>query len=287
MRSAPLLFTHELGHGDELLVFLPGLANTTRYWESRVTPLGSDRCLLLVDPLGFGRSPKPWTTYSVRRHVAELHRVLGPRGPVTLIGHSFGAILALAYAGQHPDNVRGLVLIGLPVFHDEEEAKRFVRARPAPERWVLTNMVLASLACVLARRLFRHVLPGFTVDFPPEVMEDLMLHTWRSSTSTLWEGIYRFNVLGATAALPRDLPVVLLHGELDKTAPLNGVRELARRHPAWALRVLDGGDHHPLLRDPKWTLSNISDFLTRSANAQGWRRAVESINSRSRAESRS
>ena len=287
MRTAPLLFTHELGHGDERLVFLPGLANTTRYWESRVAPLAQDRQLLLVDPLGFGRSPKPWTTYSVRRHVMELHRVLESRGPVTLVGHSFGAILAIAYAGLYPDNVRGLVLIGLPVFHDEEEARRCVRARPAPERWVLTNIVLASLACVLTRRLFRHVLPGFTVDSPPEVMEDLMLHTWRSSTSTLWEGIYRFNVLGAAAALPQDLPCLVLHGELDKTAPLSGVEELVQRQPRWTLRVLPGGDHHPLLRDPQWVLGNIRGFLAAPASAHGWRRAVESISSRSSAESRS
>lgn len=265
MRSAPLLFSRALGQGDRLLVFLPGLANTTRYWESRVAPLANDNRLLLTDPLGFGRSPKPWTTYSVERHVTELHRVLGARGPVTLVGHSFGAILAVAYASRYPDDVRGLVLIGLPVFHGELEAKRFFRSRPSPERWVISNMILASLACVLTRRLFRHVLPGLTPDFPREVTEDLVLHTWRSSTSTLWEAIYRFDVTRAADALPRDLPVLLLHGALDKTAPLSGVQELVQRHPRWTLRILDGGDHHPLLRNPSWTLDAIQDFLHVSA----------------------
>lgn len=265
MRAAPLLFTRELGRGDRLLVLLPGLTNTTRYWESRVTPLANDNRLLLIDPLGFGRSPKPWTTYSVERHVTEIHRVLASRGPVTLVGHSFGAILAVAYASRYPEAVRGLVLIGLPVFHGELEAKRFFRSRPSPERWVLSNMLLASLACVLTRRLFRHVLPGLTPDFPREVTEDLVLHTWRSSTSTLWEAIYRFDLMGAADALPRDLPVLLLHGALDKTAPLSGVQDLVQRHPRWALRILEGGDHHPLLRNPSWTLNGIREFIDASA----------------------
>ncbi|MHB1298333.1 MAG: alpha/beta fold hydrolase [Gemmatimonadaceae bacterium] len=262
MTQGPSLFTRELGRGHRLLAFLPGLANTTRYWETRVTALADHNRLLLVDPLGFGQSPKPWTTYSVERHVAEVRRVLSGRGPVTLVGHSFGAILAMAYANRHPDDVRGLVLIGLPVFHGEIEAKHFVRRRPSPERWVLGNMLLASLACVLTRRLFRHVIPGLVSDFPREVTDDLVLHTWRSSTSTLWEAIYRFDVFRTADALPRQLPVLLLHGTLDETAPLTGVQELIRPHPDWTLRILEGGDHHPLLRDPAWTLAAIRDFLT-------------------------
>ena len=262
MSDAPALFTRELGRGRRLLVFLPGLANTTRYWESRVTPLAEDNRLLLIDPLGFGRSSKPWTTYSVERHVAEIRRVLEGRGAVTLVGHSCGAIFALAYASRYPENIQGLVMIGLPVFHGELEAKRFIRSRPSPERWVLGNMALASLACFLTRRIFRHVIPGLVPDFPREIIDDLVLHTWRSSTSTLWQAIYRFDVFRAADALPRHLPVMLLHGTLDKTAPLAGVQELEAHHAEWTLRTLDGGDHHPLLRDAAWTLAGVRALLT-------------------------
>lgn len=90
-----------------------------------------------------------------------------------------------------------------------------------------------------------------------EVTEDLVQHTWRSSTSTLWEAIYRFDVFRAADALPEHLPVTLLHGALDQTARLSGVQELAWRHPEWTLRILNGGDHHPLLRNPAWTIAGI------------------------------
>jgi pimeloyl-ACP methyl ester carboxylesterase len=71
-----MLHVVERGTRGPTLVFLPGVGGTTRYWDSGVAPLASDSRLLLVDPLGFGRSPKPRTTYSVERHVAELRRVL-------------------------------------------------------------------------------------------------------------------------------------------------------------------------------------------------------------------
>jgi pimeloyl-ACP methyl ester carboxylesterase len=260
MRSSPL-FTQELGAGHRLLAFLPGLGGTSRYWEHRVTPLAAANRLLLVDPLGFGRSPKPWTRYSVDRHVSELHRVLDGRGPVTLVGHSVGAILSIAYAARYPRDVLGLALLGLPVFHGEVEAKRFFHSRRSPERWITSNVILASLACVVTRRLLRRALPRLLPDLPRDVVEDLVQHTWRSSTSTLWEAIYRFNVWRAADALVPGLPVMLMHGERDATAPLAGVQELAARHGRWTLRVLAGGDHHLLLRDAPWCLAGIRSVI--------------------------
>ena len=80
------------------VVFLPGLGGTTRYWSSRVAALERRYRVVLVDLLGFGDSPRPWARYSVERHVQSLAEVLRPYGRVTLVGHSLGALLAIAYA---------------------------------------------------------------------------------------------------------------------------------------------------------------------------------------------
>lgn len=255
------LYHEEHGAGGRTLVFLPGVGGTTRYWASRVAPLAAGRRLLFVDLLGFGRSPKPWTTYTVERHVAELHRVLAGRGPVTLVGHSFGAIAAVAYAARHPEQVDALALLNLPNFGGEERALEYFRARPSADRWVMTNVVLASVACVVTRRLMRRLLPRLAPGMPRDVLEDYVLHTWRSATSTMWEGVYRYDLAHDAAALPRALPVLLLHGERDPTAPLDGVERLRGAHPGWTLRVLPNGDHHPLLRDPAWTLRELRAFV--------------------------
>ena len=265
--NPPLLCHEELGTSGPLLVFLPGVGGTTRYWESRVAPLAESHRLMLVDLLGYGRSPKPWTRYTVDRHVAELHRVLGGRGPATLVGHSFGAIAALAYAARHPRYVTGLVLMGLPYFGTLERALAYYRGRRSLEGWILTNLVLATITCVVTRRILRHALPRLLNDLPREVAEDLVLHTWLSSTSTMWDGIYRYDPARDADRLPKELPVLVLHGDRDSTAPVDGVRRLAAARMGWETRILSGVDHHPMLRDPAACRDAVAAFARNTAAA--------------------
>lgn len=110
------LHVEVLGQRGPTVVFLPGAGGTTRYWASRVASLAVTSRLVLIDLLGFGRSPKPWTTYSIERHVRELHRVLADRGPVTLIGDAVGVIAAVAYAARYIQPIDALVLPDLPNF---------------------------------------------------------------------------------------------------------------------------------------------------------------------------
>lgn len=259
--STPSLFQRRLGTAGPLLAFLPGLALTTRYWEHRVAPLASAHQLLLLDLLGFGQSPKPWTRYTVDRHVGALQDTLGDAGPLTLVGHSVGAMLAMAYAARNPAQVTGLVLLGLPYFRGDADARRFLRSRSRLDRWVLTNMVFASIACVLTRHVTRRLLPTLLPGLPREVVEDYVLHSWRSATSTVREVVYGYDLAEDARRLPHDLPVLLLHGAQDRTAPVERVRSLVREHPGWRLEELRGAGHNLLLDDAAWCLARIGDFV--------------------------
>ena len=250
-----------------MLALLPGLTATSRYWQTRVDPLAETHRLLVVDLLGFGKSPKPWITYTVERHVEALHGTLSAYAPLTIVGHSFGAVAAAAYAAAHPDIVERLILISLPAFAGEGEAKAFFRQRQGPERWILTNMAIASLTCLLTRRLMRPVLRRMSPSLPRDVVDDLVLHSWRSSTSTLWEGIYRHDVVGDVARLPSDLPILLLHGDRDTTAPLSAIPRVLGAHRRATLRVLPGVDHHPMIREPEAVNMEIAHFVRRTSRA--------------------
>lgn len=264
MKPRTRLYTKELGTGGPTLVFLHGVGGTTRYWESRVAPLARDNGIVLVDLLGFGQSPKPWIRYTVDRHVAELHRVLAGRAPCTLVGHSFGAIAAVAYAAHYPEQVKGLVLFSLPCFGGLKRAIQYYRGRGGPDRWLMTNVVLAAVTCIVTRRILGRLLPRLLLDMPREVAEDLVQHTWLSSTSTIWDGVYRHDVARDVDRLPGQLPVVCLHGGQDVTAPLEYVRQLTEGRPQCRLRVLPDVDHHPLLRDPAGCIAVIQEFIAHS-----------------------
>ncbi|WP_310572037.1 alpha/beta hydrolase [Gemmatimonas sp.] len=256
------LFVKRLGATGPLLVFLPGIGGTTRYWELVVASLRDRHRLALVDLLGFGRSPKPWTTYSVSRHLAELERVITPvaaEGPVVLVGHSLGARLAVAYAARFPTQVRGLVLVSMPYFAGGDNAKRFVARRD--NGWIWTHMVPFALACLLGRRLLGWAAPMLAGDVPREVAEDMNQMTWRSSTSTMWEVIYRYDLTADLLRLPPSVAVTFLHGDQDESAPLSGIQDIALLRPSVAVSVRKGADHSLPLKHRAWVREQIIEAM--------------------------
>ena len=247
------LHVETYGRGKTTIVFIPGLGGTTRYWSHSIGPLARSYRVVLVDLLGFGASPKPWTRYSVERHVAELHTTLDSLGPITLVGHSLGALLAVAYAARYRDQVENLVLIGMPYFGSEEAAYRYLRSGKVKWGFLYTNVLLVMIACILTRRVFGWLLPYIRRDIPREVAADLVKHTWRSSTSSLWEVVYRYDAADDLRQLDGRTSILMIHGRDDEMAPLVSVQELV---------TLDGLDHHPFLRAPDKVLSNIENLVS-------------------------
>lgn len=244
------------------LVFLPGLGGTTRYWASRVGALEERYRIVLVDPLGFGESPRPWMRYSVACHVEALGEVLEPHGPMTLAGHSLGALLAIAYAARYPNRVDGLALLGMPCFTGQRDAYAYYRHGPMRAGFLVTNVVLTAATCIVTRRLLGRLLPYLIRHVPREVAEDLVKHNWRSSTSSLWEVVYRYDAIADLETLPGRIHVLFIHGGRDVMAPLSAVRRAAARHPRWRLKVFPQSDHHPFLRDPEACLRLIDGLAS-------------------------
>ncbi len=255
------LFTSESRSSGPTLVFLPGLGGTTRYWQGRVDVLERDHHLLFVDVLGFGQSPKPWIRYTVEEHVSALHHTLNQQAPFTLVGHSMGAILAVAYAARYPRQVERLVLFSLPYYGGSGQAYQYFQNSPLLERYFFGNMAMATIACVTTRRVLGWFLPYLLPNMPRDIVEDLLRHTWRSFTSSLWEVIYNYDLTVDADHLDNHLSVYCVHGDQDQTAPLEGVRQLAMGRPNWTVQVLPGVDHHPLLRVPKVSLQAIERGL--------------------------
>jgi len=113
------------------LVFLHGIGGTLGYWlAGPQPPIFPAHQTILVDLLGFGDSPKPWCRYTVARHLDALDATLAGQRDLTLVGHSAGAVLAVAYAARHPAVVRRLVLMGLPYFGNQANAYKWFRRRP-------------------------------------------------------------------------------------------------------------------------------------------------------------
>ena len=97
----------------QAVVLVHGLASNCRIWDL-VAPILSRRFrVVAIDQRGHGESFKPDTGYDFATVVSDLHGfmdALGISNPV-IVGHSWGADVALEYAVAHPGLARGLCFV--------------------------------------------------------------------------------------------------------------------------------------------------------------------------------
>ena len=95
------------------VVLLHGLASTCRIWDFVAPILARDFAVIAVDQRGHGDSGKPEKGYdfaSVSGDVAAMLEGRGIRRPV-LVGHSWGADVALELAVARPELLQGIVFV--------------------------------------------------------------------------------------------------------------------------------------------------------------------------------
>ena len=95
------------------VVLLHGLASTCRIWDFVAPILARDFAVIAVDQRGHGDSGKPEQGYdfaSIAGDAAALLEGRGIQSPV-LVGHSWGADVALELAAARPDLLQGIVFV--------------------------------------------------------------------------------------------------------------------------------------------------------------------------------
>jgi len=102
---------YAFGHGPTV-VMVHGLGSQMQHWLPTARLLARHHRVVLVELPGHGLSPMP-TPFSLEQAAATLDDAIrdASDGPVVLVGHSLGGLVAAEEALLHPDRVRGLVLI--------------------------------------------------------------------------------------------------------------------------------------------------------------------------------
>ena len=98
--------------GPARILAIHGLTGYGGRWETLFSEHLSDIATVAPDLLGHGRSSwdAPWTIEANVAALAALVEAEGA-GPVLVVGHSFGAAIALSLAASRPDLIAGLVLL--------------------------------------------------------------------------------------------------------------------------------------------------------------------------------
>jgi len=144
-----------------------GLASSQRIWDLMLPRLTRHFRVVTYDARGHGRSMKPSSGYGFDPIVADARAVIratGLRRPI-VVGHSWGASVALELASRHPRAVGGAVLVdgGINTLRGEMDDWTTVKQRLAPPH-------LAGMPVDEFRRMIRTFL-GDTVEVTPQVEE--------------------------------------------------------------------------------------------------------------------
>ena len=124
------------GGGARTVVLLHGFPQTWWEWRHVSAPL-ADAGFRVVAPdyRGAGRSWRPQGGYDKRTMAGDVRALLrghlGLEGPVALVGHDVGLMVAYAYAQAYRDEVSNLVVVDAPL----PGTAAFDRLRADPRVW--------------------------------------------------------------------------------------------------------------------------------------------------------
>jgi pimeloyl-ACP methyl ester carboxylesterase len=237
----------EAGAGEPVLA-IHGLGGSGRYWAGLARRLGDRWRVVAPDLAGFGRSSDPRRDADRALHLADVDAVIdelvGPL-PLTVVGHSLGAVLGALWAGRHPDRTARLALVAAPFpVDDGTDYRGWVDGTERRGRRALVGALRAAWPAL-------SVPIGVARRYPRAVVRDFGRQSLRARAWTLWT-LRSDPSLGEEVRIVRVLsgaaPALLLNGETDRTVPREDQDRWADLLPNADRITLPGRGHQLLLR---------------------------------------
>lgn len=267
------LFYEVLGTGEPVIVVHGGPGLDHNYLRPGLDALATRNTVIYYDQRGTGRSTAELVESAINidafvDDIDALRQALGYE-QVSVLGHSYGALIALQYALRYPEELRSLILMN-PV----EPGSRFREQTAERQQARMTaadSVELAELrsgegfaardpatVSQVYRVLFRQTLRDR--DMIDQVDLDLAASTARNGRDVAALLGSSLGTIDWWGRLPEiEVPTLVLHGRYD-TLPVEMSRELAEAFPAGTFEVLDSG-HFPFVEDRDGLLSAISGFF--------------------------
>lgn len=265
-----MLFERRLGTGPSVVVLHGGPGASLDYLLPGFDALATGRMLIYYDQRGGGRSPAPREQpVTWRDHVADLDalRDLWGESRLVVLGYSWGGLLALLYAAEHPDRVERLALVcPAPAWRAarDEFERRFAERNLAPDVEAERRRLRESDLRVrdpegFQRRMFELSVAAYFHD--PDKARDLTaFRVVARVQQETWGSLGDYDLRPRLEGL-RGIPALVLHGASDPI-PLYASEETARALGA-RLEVIERSGHCPHVERPDEFIRLLDNFLPR------------------------
>jgi proline iminopeptidase len=274
------LFTRRVGTGPPVVVLHGGPGAHHDYLLPQYDLLARDRTLVYYDQRGGGRSPVPREApLGWRDHVADLEALRSHWGleGLTLLGYSWGGLLALLYALAHPERARRLALVcPAPItaaWRDEFQRRFDARMADPAIRRARSDLDAAGLRRTdpekYRRLAFALSVAGYFRD-PARAQDLTPFRVTQRTQDAAWNSLGRYDLRDEIRMkfAERPPPPSLVVAGLDDPMPLAAARALATLLGARLVELPTG--HVPHVEATEALMGGLDEFLLKGdGNGEG------------------
>lgn len=277
------LWVEAVGAGEPILLIAGGPGCSHGYLHPSFDALSATHRVIYFDAFGRGKSDraKDPSAYTLDRDVSEIVGLIRELklGPLVVLGHSYGTIVAQAVAVRHPEVVKKLVLVA-PFSSAEawQQSNDYTNEQirvSYPDEWGKLAALRKQGICSSAPeyRAIASKIPIWLQTAYFDASNDAKLDPLFELENTVYDALLgddpEFAVGGSLAgfdfrsmlkSLP--MPVLVIAGRSDGANPQFAIpyREFA---PQAQFVMLEHSGHQPFLEEPELALATLSAFVDR------------------------
>lgn len=264
------LFTRTVGDGPDVIVMHGGPGAHHDYLLPQFDALAQGRRLRYYDQRGGGKSQVSRDTeVGWRDQTADLDGLISfwNAEPATLLGYSWGGLLALLFATEHPERVGRLALVSAAPVHagarrefqqrlsERMKAPAIVRARDELRQSGLRE----SDPEAYRKRAFELSVAGYFTH-PARARGLTPFRVTERTQQAVWSSVGDYDLREKIATL--SVPALVVHGQHD-AIPVSSAEETASLLGA-ELVVFEHSGHVPYVEEPHKFVAVLDAFLPRS-----------------------
>lgn len=247
-----MLNATQQGSGPAIVLLHP-VGLEASFWQEVAVRMSSNRTVISVDLRGHGKSPRVSPSMSLLDYAADVAEFVGSLevAPVTVVGLSFGGMIAQTMAIEFPKLVSALVVAGCPCDLNETQ-REILRERGAKAK-------REGMEAIVEETIARWFTSDFIARGGAEATRQCLLADDPSSWASAWSAI---SGLKTRDHLPGILvPTLCIAGSRDAACPVEAVREIATQIPGARLAILPEASHMMQIETPDLFVNEVRTFL--------------------------
>ena len=244
-KTVPNLFNKDgtsykiFGDRPPTLIFIHGVGMCGEIWAPQVEYFSKKYQVITYDFLGHGQSPLPKNDPTLDDYVEQLNNLVDSIGVsnFSLVGHSMGAIISVAFARKFPQKINALVALNI-VFNRNEKAQKDVLLRA---NQVLESNKILNIEKTLERWFKNNISSA-------EMNKIDKVRNWLKNTSPKGYGeAYRLFALSDKVFVNNlyqlKLPILYLTGNKDPNSTPLMSEQISQETPNSSSKSVDGEAH--------------------------------------------